>query len=113
MDENYLMAAARYIERNPVRAHLSRCVWHYRWSSARAHVNGKDDRLVRVKPLLARVDDWKEFVRVHETDVECEALRQHERTGRPLGSNRFMTKMERIAGRLLRKQKPGPKTHGK
>ena len=109
MDETYLMAAARYIERNPVRAHLSRCVWRYRWSSARAHVNGEDDGLVRVKPLLDRVDDWKDFVRTHEDETEREALRQHERTGRPLGSDAFMAKVERIAGRPPRKQKPGPK----
>ena len=109
MDETYLMAAARYIERNPVRAHLSRCVWRYRWSSARAHVNGEDDGLVRVKPLLDRVDDWKDFVRTHEDETEREALRQHERTGRPLGSEAFMAKVERITGRPLRKQKPGPK----
>ena len=109
MEENHLMAAARYIERNPVRAHLSRCVWRYRWSSARAHVTGKDDQLVTVKPLLERVDNWKHFVKVHETDAECETLRQHERTGRPLGSDKFMARIERITGRLLRKQKPGPK----
>ena len=34
-------------------------------------------------------------------------------TGRPLGSDKFIAKVERIAGRLLRKQKPGPKKREK
>ena len=113
MDENYLLAAACYIERNPVRARLTRCVWHYRWSSARAHVAGRDDALVKAKPLLDRVDDWKDFVRIREDEAERETLRLHERTGRPLGSDKFIAKVERIAGRLLRKQKPGPKKQEK
>ena len=109
MDAKYLLAAARYVERNPVRGKLSRCAWEYRWSSARPHVDGKDDGLVKVGPLLERVDDWKEFVRRPEDDATRETLRQHERTGRPVGSEKFIARLERIAGRLLRRQKPGPK----
>ncbi len=113
MDETHLMAAARYVERNPVRARLTRCAWDYRWSSAKAHVEGCDDALVKVKPLLERVEDWKEFLRLPEDDATWESLREHERTGRPLGDERFIAKLERLAGRLLRRQKPGPKGPGK
>ena len=109
MDAEYLLAAARYAERNPVRARLSRCAWEYRWSSARAHVAGRDDGLVKVKPLLERVEDWKEFIRLPDEPAAQEALRLHERTGRPLGSEKFIVKLERLAGRLLRRQKLGPK----
>ena len=63
MDERYLLAATRYIERNPVRAKLTRCAWEYRWSSARAHVEERDEVLVLVRPLLDRVENWKEFLR--------------------------------------------------
>ena len=109
MDEAHLMAAARYIERNPVRARLARCAWEYRWSSAKAHAQGRDDALVKVHPLLDRVEDWKEFLRLPEDEATMERLREHERTGRPLGSERFIAKLERLAGRLLHRQKPGPK----
>jgi putative transposase len=109
MDEKHLMAAARHIERNPVRGRLARRAWEYRWSSAKAHVAGRDDALVKVKPLLARAEDWKELLRLPEDAATAEELRQHERTGRPLGDARFIAKLERIAGRLLRRQKPGPK----
>ena len=43
LDEPYLLTAARYIELNPVRAGLIETPSRYRWSSAAAHVRGKDD----------------------------------------------------------------------
>jgi putative transposase len=112
MDEKHLMAAARYIERNPVRARLVRSAWDYRWSSAKAHVERRDDALVKTKPLLKRVEDWKEFLRMRDDGAILKSLREHERTGRPLGDERFIAKLERLAGRLLRRQKPGPKGRG-
>src|SRR5512140_2761581 len=58
MDEEYLLACARYVERNPVRAGLCRRPQDYAWSSAAAHLSRKDDVLVRVKPLLELVPSW-------------------------------------------------------
>jgi len=59
MDENYLLAACRYIELNPVRAKLVRRAENYRWSSARAYLAGEeeDDELVKVKPMLDRISN--------------------------------------------------------
>jgi len=50
MDEDYLLAACRYVELNPVRAKMCARPEEYRWSSARAHMSGKDDGLVKVNP---------------------------------------------------------------
>jgi hypothetical protein len=47
------VAAARYVELNPVRAKLVVAPSQYRWSNVRADLKGKDDGLVRVGPLLA------------------------------------------------------------
>ena len=33
----------------------------------------------------------------------------HERTGRPLGTDSFIGRLENAPGRILHKQKPGPK----
>ena len=44
--------------------------------------------------------------------VETEAvdkLRPHKRTGSGLGSDGFVAGLERMLGRILRPQKPGPK----
>ena len=38
-----------------------------------------------------------------------EALRLHERTGRPLGGEGFLAKLEKGLGRILHRQKPGSK----
>ena len=55
LDEAHLMAAARYVALNPVRARLVAQAQDWAWSSARAHLAGEDDGLVRVAPLLDRV----------------------------------------------------------
>jgi putative transposase len=51
MDEPHLLAAARYVELNPVRAQLVAYAGDWRWSSARAHLSGRDDGLVKVSPV--------------------------------------------------------------
>ena len=109
MDEVYLLAAAKYIEMNPVRAALTATPESYRWSSATAHLSGRDDGLVKVAPLLGIVGDWKAFLEEAEPDRKLNELRCHERTGRPLGSESFLSKLEENLERILHKQKPGPK----
>jgi len=107
MDEKYLLAATRYIELNPVKAGLVSTPEKYRWSSAKAHMEGSDDALVKVKPLLRMVDDWRQFLSSDVSEEECEALRRHERTGRPLGNKRFIERLESKLSRILAPQKGG------
>jgi len=57
MYERYLLVAARYIELNPVRARLVTDPIAYTWSSARAHIEKRNDVLVRVLPLLELIAD--------------------------------------------------------
>ncbi len=109
MDEAHLYRAVRYVELNPVRARLVRAPWRWRWSSAAAHVAGEDDRLVRVAPMLERVDDWRAFLAEGLAIEEAEEIRRHERTGRPMGSDSFVTRLEGLLGRVLHRQPPGPK----
>ena len=108
MDELYLVAAARYIEMNPVAARLVQKPEDYRWSSARAHLVGEDDELVKVAPLLELVPDWRSFLMLTLSD-EVDVMHRHERTGRPLGRNGFVEKLEVALDRILRRKKPGPK----
>jgi len=109
MDETYLLACARYVERNPVRAGLCRRPGEYRWSSAAAHLAVRDDTLVRVAPLLALEPRWAKRL---ATEPDAETVRQlhrHEATGRPAGSESFQRRLERRLGRLLRPRKAGRK----
>jgi putative transposase len=109
LDEQYLQAAVRYVELNPVRAGLAGRAWQYPWSSAAAHVRGKDDLLVKVKPMLSRVKDWPEYLKTELDSTDVEIIRRHARTGRPLGSNEFVESLETKVGRSLVPRKRGPK----
>jgi putative transposase len=113
MEYKYLMMVVRYIELNPVRAKLCQAPWRWRWSSAAAHMAGRDDRLVRVSPLMEYVDDWRSFLADGLEFDDAELLRRHERTGRPLGGPRFVKQLEKKLDRVLRRNKPGRKPRTK
>ncbi len=111
LDEQYLLTAVRYVELNPVRAGLVERAWRYPWSSAGAHMRRKDDMLVRVKPMLERIADWRGYLASEPDSTDMEILRSHMRTGRPLGSPRFVKRLETRLGRELAPGKRGPKPH--
>ena len=109
MDEDRLMAAARYVELNPVRARLTTRAVDWPWSSARAHLAARDDEVARVAPLLGRQPDWAAFLEGGLAPEAHAAIRAAERTGRPLGGADFVAALERSLGRVLTRQKPGRK----
>ena len=109
MDEGHLLACARYVELNPVRARLAERAEAWPWSSARAHLAGRDDAVVQAAPLLTRAPDWAAFLAAGLSDAEHRAIQGGERTGRPLGSDGFVADLERRLGRTLARQKPGRK----
>jgi putative transposase len=109
MDERYLFSAVRYVENNPVRAGLRSVAEEWRWSSAGAHLHGSDDELVTVSPMLELVCDWKSYLQVDTDASVSEEIHGHLRTGRPLGSERFLERLEQQLQRILRRGKPGPK----
>ncbi len=109
MDERHLLTAARYVELNPVRAGLVADPAAYPWSSAVAHLRGQDDEIVTVAPLLSRIAGWRDFLRQAENETERSLLHRHIHTGRPLGDEVFISKLEQLTGRILRKKKSGPK----
>jgi putative transposase len=93
MDEAHPIAAARYVPMNPVRARLVAHLRDWPWSSARAHLTGKDDCLVAARPLLERIGDFASFL---ATDEDPSA------TGERLSSkasNAFLTASSLVADR--------------
>ena len=46
LDKNYMWAAIRYVENNPVRAKLVKQAEDYRWSSAGAHCGLRSDSVL-------------------------------------------------------------------
>jgi len=110
LDEDHLRATVRYTELNPVRAGLCSDPARWPWSSAAAHLRGEDDELVTVAPMLQRIGDWQQYLEVVDAVEKLDRIRSHTRTGRPAGDNSFVEELERITGRSLKRQKPGPKS---
>ncbi|CAN5159583.1 transposase [soil metagenome] len=114
MDEGHLISAVRYVSLNPVRAGLAARAEAWPWSSVRAHLEGKDDGLVRVAPVLERISRFSDLIEdsaVAEGRHEpaFRAIRLAEALGRPLGTRDFVDDLERRLGRPLARRAPGPK----
>lgn len=111
MDEDYLLAAVRYVERNPVQAGIAKSAGDYPWSSARHYLGFHADPLIQQSPLADMVDDWNAFIDGDIDEKRQNEIRCAERTGRPLGSLDFVSRLEEALGRQdLQKRKPGPKS---
>jgi putative transposase len=68
---------------------------------------GRDDGFAQVEPLLSRVPDWAGFLGNGAGDEFVERLRKHQTTGRPLGTDSFVARLEEVLGRPLRPGKAG------
>jgi putative transposase len=102
LDEKGAVAALRYVEQNPVRAHVSRVSWTYEWSSAAAHL-GAGDRWGLLDLAAWRREwteaDWQCMLKQGLDDSQVNALRRNTMRGRPLGSDAFVSRIEALLGR--------------
>ena len=113
MDEGHMAAALRYVECNPVRAGLQKAAWDWPWSSARAHISGRDDTGLLAMDFWRQRRDERRWQTVLDrgfgvAEIE-ERIREATRTGRSFGPDSFVTELEAKTGRRLRPGKPGPK----
>jgi len=112
MDEEYLAAALRYVSLNPVRARKVERAQDWRWSSTSAHLRGKDDGLTALAPIKARFPRFADLLASEPEADLFDRLRAAESIGRPLGDDRFLARLERRTGRVLKPAKRGPKPVG-
>lgn len=111
LDEEHFWTAMAYVERNPVRARLVRKAWRWPWSSAAAHVGeGPAAELLDLGAWRKRVSPaaWRERLMEREDEEAVAQLRLWTSCGRPLGSDRFVARLETLLGRRLR-----PLAHGR
>jgi putative transposase len=120
LDRAHLTAALRYVDLNPVRARLADEAVAYRWSSAEAHVTGRDrfglvdaDRWRQICPD----DDWLEMLQpARGVDEDwAERLRAATRADMPMGSQELIQGLELERGSTLLFRGPGrpPDVHAK
>ncbi len=109
MDEKHLLFTVRYVERNPVAARLCVNPQDWEWSSARAHLKGEDDEPVSVEPMFKRVGNWTEYLSGSDNSSNTDLIKQHTRTGRPVGSTEFIHELEVFTREELAPKRPGRK----
>jgi putative transposase len=102
LDEASVREEVRFVENNPLRAHLAGRAEDYLWSSARAHVLGAADPVLADSFFLAReVPDWRAYLEGRGDEAILDRVRGRLRTGRPAGDAAFVGRLEAIAGRRL------------
>ncbi|MBU0881032.1 MAG: transposase [Candidatus Omnitrophica bacterium] len=109
LDEKYLLAAIRYILLNPVKAKIVKKPWDYKWSRARHHMKVENNFMIKDSLLRELVGDWKNFLDTAPEEDDVRLMQLHERTGRPLGCNSFIKKLETLLNVNLQKRRAGRK----
>ncbi len=101
-EDAYLWAVARYIEQNPLRAAIVKSPEDYMFSSAAAHMGFVQDPVLG-EDLLGegQVKEYVEFIKAGISSEHLRDIRKSTKTGRPLGTDEFLAKMERQLGRRL------------
>lgn len=116
LDEEHLWAAVKYVELNPVRAGIVTHAEDYPWSSAQAHALGRFDPLLSPnRPFInqTRIRDWRSWLAEGLDEEIVKRIRNNTTTGWPTGSPSFVAQLEKLLGRRLTRQKPGPKPKAK
>ena len=78
-------------------------------SSVRAHLAGRDDGLVGVRPLIDRAPYFTDLLEGEADAAAFVRLRRSELIGRPLGSTGFVAEIGKRLGRALAPGKRGRK----
>jgi putative transposase len=117
VEEDRVLQVLQYIELNPVRARMVKNGWEWKWSSARAHITGKDQSKLLNMNYWERLIDkrkWKEIL--EQTAIEESVQAQIRRTtmqGFFLGSEATARRLELELGKLLLPKKRGRKPRSK
>ncbi|OGQ13429.1 MAG: hypothetical protein A2026_03355 [Deltaproteobacteria bacterium RBG_19FT_COMBO_46_12] len=97
--DSYLWTVSKYIENNPVRAGIVKRPEDYPYSSARAHILGRNDPLLK-EPLFVRSElkEYERFIRSEEDKKTIEEIRKQTRLGKPLGNGSFLNTLSEKLG---------------
>jgi len=102
LDDRSVFEEVRFIETNPIRAGLVDRAEDYLWSSARHHVLGVPDPVMRDACFLNReVRDWRTYLADRGDEPVLRRTWQSLKTGRPAGDETFVHGLEAIVGHRL------------
>jgi putative transposase len=100
--DSYLWTVSKYIENNPVRAGMVRRPEDYPYSSAKAHILGRKDHLLK-EPLFdkSELKEYRKFIRSEEDKKIIEEIKKQTRSGKPLGDREFLNSLAEKFGHSL------------
>jgi putative transposase len=111
VDEDYVWATLRYIERNPVAAKMVSDATHYPWSSAAAHCALREDRILtsdsRWSEIVKSGTVWQTWLSEPDDPALTGKLRTCIERELPCGSERFLDDLQARLGRRVRPAKIG------
>jgi putative transposase len=110
LDEKHLWTAIKYVELNPVRAGMVKQAEEYEFSSARAHVLGREDTLLsQSSPVPGPISNWGHWLSEGLEEQVRQQIHHHTNTGRPCGTREFVESLESRLERPLKPMKRGRK----
>ena len=100
--DGYFLRCMRYIEMNPVRAHMVERPEQYPWSSFKSNASGKSDELITHHKSYAelsatdqlRGEAYRALFDTVMVPEEIDEIRSAVQTGTPLGNDRFRAQIE-------------------
>jgi hypothetical protein len=122
--DRYLLTCYRYIELNPVRAHMTQDPADYPWSSYHHNAMGQPTPLITphqqymllATTPAARQTVYRALVHEHVEEKQLDDLRQHTQQQRAWGSERFQQQIEALTQRSVsvrpRGRPPKPPKNG-
>ena len=100
--DSYLWTVSKYIENNPVRAGIVKRPEDYPYSSAKTHLLGRKDPLLK-EPLFdkSELTEYRRFIQLEEDKKITEEIRKQTRLGKPFGDGGFLKALSENLGRSL------------
>jgi len=98
----YFLTVCRYIERNPTRAKMVNKPTEYPWSSAKTNTSQNSDNII--EPIWNTYVEREEYIRFlnkNEEKEEIELIAKSTITGKPIGTEKFLTQIEKTLRRKV------------
>lgn len=113
--DEYLLACARYIELNPLRARMVATPEAYRWSSCRNRLGLTHNEWLDHDPCYLalgenraqRQERYRQFLYAAIPEGESTLIREAVQRGQLTGHGGFVDKVEKILGKRIDKRSPG------
>ncbi len=106
--ERYFLTACRYVEANPLRAHLVQRAEDWPWSSLGQRVKNCNILPAATWPIF-QPDDWTETVNAVQKAREIHRLRRSTRSNAPFGTSVWAERTATLLGKEASLRRPGPR----